>query len=946
MNSHSPKNKLTLIFLFTLLGLCNFLYAAPQVTLTSNYTAIDDDATRMIYLTCDDSSTPNVANFYCRGAANSTANPGTGVTLSWTSQNATECTFLPTTDSFGGTRPIYEATNAQYFPSENPHYTPGEVLPTSGSRYYKFRGGATSPATIFYAYNNITAYTRTITMECSDASGNKSQASINLNVTGNQKPIVYSFAVSGVTTGGHPGVYAGQRLTPYTTQLFVQPQTNVYPLTPSAAGIASIVSGVDSVGWMLDTTDTSLDVSKVVAKVTELTSGGTYTQAAASSYVTTPSGYVAPANTFNQPDTFTFIQQTPDVKFNQGYSYQYSVQATTGFTKIGTFKLGAYVYDSSISQESQASTNNLHITVSTVCPPGYIQSGTACTETTTTVAIFEHGTNSGPNQGTSQQYDVGNGTPILTYANKRSTTPSGPTVTIDLGQNALTSAYFASNDFIDSLQMYFVGPQGSTNWPGSLSGVTSWNYAYPTGSPSGWWKYKTTTPDSQPLSSNVSYGYTRTPHLDQSGFTTQSMSFRTTESGEIVQDRPEVGATNSSQTTGVKNVSFTPTQPGLYKICASAYSRYDALGSRGTTSCYNLQVNCPAGQTQQGTLCVASGPPSFTLSAYIQGKPSDPNTPITSGAIEANTNDGSYHEWRYIISGTPPASCSMQRRSDGGVWSPAVGYATDINGYTAVWANLPSYTRTLFMLSFNNTHEWKLTCTDSLNRTGSLIWKLNKVSNPPTVLSATVDNSCANTPATPSITVSCKDADYIELKDNTTGAVAGSVNGSQGTIPLTQAGTYLVICKQGGVNGTASTDNITRSYSPSTCLTSIQSFQANPRTLKSGGNTSLQWVIAQPNDTCAITAQAVCTQTCSALQLSRVDTINNELQNGVTDPNDPNGAGRSMTSALQTNVITDGSTAKAIGKKKIQVFGTTDFIVNCTSDTRKVRVQVSNDSEG
>jgi hypothetical protein len=250
------------------------------------------------------------------------------------------------------------------------------------------------------------------------------------------------------------------------------------------------------------------------------------------------------------------------------------------------------------------------------------------------------------------------------------------------------------------------------------------------------------------------------------------------------------------------------------------------------------------------------------------------------------------------------------------------------------------------MVSYNTTHEWKLTCTDSLNRTGSIIWKLNKITNPPTVLSATVDNSCKNTPPTPSISVSCKDADYIELKDTTTGNIAGSLNASQGTIPLIQAGSYRVICKQGGVNGFESTDKITRTYTPDTCLTTISSFQANPRTLKSGGNTSLQWTISRPSDSCTITAQAVCTQTCSALQLSRVDTINNELQNGVTDSNDPNGAGRSVTSALQTNVVTDGSTAKAIGKKKIQVFGTTDFNLDCVSDTRKVRVQVSNDSEG
>lgn len=923
-------------------------YALPTVDLTVPSTAFSDEASVYSPISCDDDSTPSVANLYCRSSVSSlypiTPEMWLYKTLSWTSSDTTSCQFLPVTDSFLGSRPLYEGTPAQYTAySVTPRFDTSEALPTSGSRKYMLRGGVNQPITVRYAYNNVSTYSRTITISCTDGLGNIAQDSVTITSTDNTKPHAYAFGVAGVQGGGNPGIFSGERLAPYTTDLLIHATSGMYSLYSSN-------TGVDSITWRTTTVDNSLDLDRLLVSMKKVDQIGNETDAPLSEFQTTDpnDAYYTPQNPrrFNITDakTLTFIQRTPAEVYADAYASQFNSTAKTAFNTLGTYKLGYSLYDTSITLPAQAPTPGVRLTITTLCPPGHEESGSSCVKHNPTVTIIEHGTDTGPNTGPTQQFAI-DGTTITARVNKTSSSLNGPTLTIALGSSTQQSVFFDSVEHIDSVQLYNVSPSGATNTGGYFAGASNWNYATPPGSPSGWWYYKTNTVNSDSLSNNITSIQTRRIYPGSAGFDTYSMDLRMTNNGKIVQDRPDTGIHTSDEITGVHNATFVPQQLGLHKVCAVVYMTYDS-NDIGTHSCYNLQVNCPVGQTQQGSICVASGPPSFTLSAYIQGKPSDPNTPQSSGVIESSTNDGSYHEWRYIIGGTTPANCNIKRRSDGGAWTPVNGYATDVNGYTSPWANLTVGVRQAFMVSYNTSHEWQLTCTDSLNRTGSLIWKLNKVANPPTVLSANVNNNCQGLPPTPTLTVSCADADYFEAVDTTSGSVMGSLASANGSIPIPGPGTWDIICRNGGPSGSASTDNIQRTYDVTACDVNIQSFVGTPKTIKSGGTVALSWVIEKPVNTCTISASPVCSGTCSPLRVTEASTLSNRFITENTDRNDANGAERSIAAALSTNVITDGSTPKAIGKKTVSVLYTTDFTLSCGTVDKKIRVKVSTDSEG
>jgi hypothetical protein len=360
------------------------------------------------------------------------------------------------------------------------------------------------------------------------------------------------------------------------------------------------------------------------------------------------------------------------------------------------------------------------------------------------------------------------------------------------------------------------------------------------------------------------------------------------------------------------------------------------------------------------------------MESYVQGAQTDPVTYSSTEPISVNSPDGQFYAWSYAITNGTAASCTMEQASDGGDWYPAPGYSTDPLGHTQTWNETPladhtnrgSYSylsaedKTLFANGFTQNHFWRLTCFDNQNRSASLTWEMKKINTLPAVTSANLNVTCTPLPMTASIDVQCTNSDYFEVNDVsvTPSNKIGSGAGNVGNIPLPGPGTYNTICKQGGAGGIASTERYLRTFDSSLCNTTINSFSISPRTLKSGSNAVIQWTIGRPNDSCIISAEAVCGEgsgvACDNTRQVDATALSTSFLNGETDANDANNSGssRRITDALQKPARDDGSTnIKAVGKATIKVKYTTDITLKCTtapSVEKKIRVQVSNDREG
>ena len=128
---------------------------------------------------------------------------------------------------------------------------------------------------------------------------------------------------------------------------------------------------------------------------------------------------------------------------------------------------------------------------------------------------------------------------------------------------------------------------------------------------------------------------------------------------------------------------------------------------------------------------------------------------------------------------------------------------------------------------------------------------------------------------------------------------------------------------------------------------------ATPRTIQRGGTVSLNWSIETPNQACKIialpaikTTSNTCNNGCLADRIREAANLTNQLITGKTDATDPQGAVRTMISAL-TSVG-----GRVQGKKSMKINYTTIFQASCGLNpildpaAVKVRVQVANDVEG
>lgn len=357
--------------------------------------------------------------------------------------------------------------------------------------------------------------------------------------------------------------------------------------------------------------------------------------------------------------------------------------------------------------------------------------------------------------------------------------------------------------------------------------------------------------------------------------------------------------------------NMTYAETTLIGICATD-STWDGTICRANT-CANGATNystctvCPAGQGMIAGTCGTLPPPT------------NPIASCDSSGTSAT------------FSWTAPAGHTLfyTRASTGGVNLNAPAWDDNFTGTSKTFTTTPG-----------NTYTWWVHTKDAVSGN----WSTDTGGTftciiPPAVASAVVNiNDCVN----PDITLSCSNSDSYEVRNTDTNTLVSSANATSAVVPLVDEGNYSIACKMGALSSPLTI----RAYTTSSCTPRDLSAIISPRTIRQGGSITLTWSITYPNNSCTLSAKAVCPNGASSCPGPREDAataLNTRLTTENTDANDPNGS-RPIQTAVRTKI---GSTTRAAGKKTLQVNYTTDFILRCTAvPDSKTRVQVTTENEG
>jgi hypothetical protein len=201
------------------------------------------------------------------------------------------------------------------------------------------------------------------------------------------------------------------------------------------------------------------------------------------------------------------------------------------------------------------------------------------------------------------------------------------------------------------------------------------------------------------------------------------------------------------------------------------------------------------------------------------------------------------------------------------------------------------------------------------------------------------------------LNIVCANADSFVVKKN--GVDFQTVNASSGTVNVSSNGNYSVVCMIGTFQGDyVSSQSVM--YYQTTPPPPIVSLRASPTTISVGAESVLTWDITFPGSvqvparTCTLTASPVCANgNCTQAQLDEVATLNQTLA-GRTDANDPGGASRLISTAINTvvngNTTTGDTDWRAFGKKTLIINKTTDFLLWCgngANESQQVQVKVT-----
>lgn len=215
----------------------------------------------------------------------------------------------------------------------------------------------------------------------------------------------------------------------------------------------------------------------------------------------------------------------------------------------------------------------------------------------------------------------------------------------------------------------------------------------------------------------------------------------------------------------------------------------------------------------------------------------------------------------------------------------------------------------------------------------------------PQVLSAYSTGNYYVTPGSLNFTLG--DATAYEIRNGSGVVVATGTDdgtGSLHVVSVTTTSDYSIYAIAGSYKGT--TPWVVRYDSPPPPNATI-ALTIYPRTIVRNEQTTVSWDIKYPTNTCAVTAQVVCTNGrsyCNANQTAFETEVNNIITGSSTDANDPNTT-RLISDALHYVAPGYGEPKyRALGKKTFTIRHSIDFTLTCDGikkETRRAQVAQS-----
>lgn len=180
------------------------------------------------------------------------------------------------------------------------------------------------------------------------------------------------------------------------------------------------------------------------------------------------------------------------------------------------------------------------------------------------------------------------------------------------------------------------------------------------------------------------------------------------------------------------------------------------------------------------------------------------------------------------------------------------------------------------------------------------------------------------------ITFECNNAtDYLVRNSDYDTIISSSSYSREASSTVSTSGNYSIICRHGEYLGRPKVVfyNAPPPPPPKTFL------NVSPQTVYKAGKTTLSWDVIFPVESCNLSAKVFCKAAeCTTAQIELEKNLNDSLQSGNTDADDPVGS-RLMHTALTTiPPKNSNSTWNATGKKTVSITSSTEFTLSCGNE--------------
>ncbi len=226
------------------------------------------------------------------------------------------------------------------------------------------------------------------------------------------------------------------------------------------------------------------------------------------------------------------------------------------------------------------------------------------------------------------------------------------------------------------------------------------------------------------------------------------------------------------------------------------------------------------------------------------------------------------------------------------------------------------------------------------------VWGTTQCVNPQVVSFAVSGVHYYTTPE--ALVFQCSGSTHYRITKNTVAwrgvtLLTPGPNDVQTVTPDAGSADYQVFCINEGIEDASLVQPYTSTPpNPPTILV-----DAYPKTINSGGKTTVSWTIVRPRigaPLCKIEATPICSKgTCSQEETTAYNVVKDILR---TEKIDGPGQQPTIAQAVSTKAVGQkGVDAKALGKKTLPLKYTTDFTIDCNGAKATTRIRVANSSE-